>query len=53
MTFTPANFATPQLITIAGTADPNLENSHAAFQIPAPGFTTHNLLANGIDDDEP
>jgi hypothetical protein len=53
LTFTPANFATPQLVTIAAADDADLENDSAMFRMVAPGIATHDLTVNGIDNDDP
>ncbi len=53
LTFTPANFATPQLITVAGAEDADLENDTATIRVLAPGIASYDLFVNGIDNDEP
>jgi glucose/arabinose dehydrogenase len=53
LTFTPANFATPQLVTIAGAQDNDLESDTATFRVLAPGIASYDIFVNGIDDDEP
>lgn len=52
LTFTPANFATPQLITIAGAEDGDLENDTATIRVFAPGIASYDLFVNGVDNDE-
>ena len=52
LTFTPANFATPQLITVAGLEDADLENDTATIRVLAPGIASYDLFVNGIDNDE-
>lgn len=51
--FTPANFATPQLATLAAAQDADIENDSALFRVSAPGITSYDVLVNGIDNDEP
>ncbi|MEO5721909.1 MAG: PQQ-dependent sugar dehydrogenase [Chthoniobacterales bacterium] len=53
LTFTPANFATPQFVTLAAAEDADLENDSAVFRVLAPGIANYDLLVNGIDNDEP
>ena len=53
LTFTPSNFATPQLFTIEAVEDADLENDSATFRIFAPGIGSYDLPVNGIDNDEP
>jgi len=53
LVFTPANFATPQLVTLAAAEDANIENDNATFRVFAPGVATHDVIVNGIDNDEP
>jgi glucose/arabinose dehydrogenase len=52
LTFTPSNFATPQLVTIAGAEDADLENDTATFRVLAPGIASYDIFVNGIDNDE-
>lgn len=51
LTFTPANFATPQLVTVAGAEDGDNQNDAAVFRVSAPGIAEYDLTANGIDND--
>ncbi len=53
ITFTPGNFATPQLFTIEAAEDADVENDSAVFRVLAPGIASYDLVANGIDNDEP
>jgi glucose/arabinose dehydrogenase len=53
LTFTPANFATRQLITIAAAQDADQDNDSTVFRVFAPGIGTYDLMANGIDNDDP
>ncbi len=53
LTFTPGNFATPQLITLAGAEDADFENDSATVRVFAPGIASYDLFVNGIDNDEP
>jgi glucose/arabinose dehydrogenase len=53
LTFTPGNFSTPQLVTIAAAEDSDQENDSAVFRILAPGIATYDLTVNGIDNDDP
>ena len=52
LTFTPGNFATPQLFTIEAVEDADLENDSAIFRVLAPGIASYDLIANGIENDE-
>jgi len=51
LTFTPANFATPQLITISAAHDADAANDAAVFRVLAPGIASHDAIVNGIDND--
>lgn len=52
-TFTPANFQTPQTVTIAAAEDTDLSHDSALFRVSAPGLPSHDIPVNGIDNDEP
>ncbi len=53
LTFTPANYNVPQLVTIAAAEDGNVDNESAVFRVLAPGIATYDVTANGVDNDEP
>jgi glucose/arabinose dehydrogenase len=54
LTFTPANFSTPQLVTIAAAQDADVVNDSAVFRVSAPGIAIiYDLLVNGIDTPPP
>ncbi len=52
LTFTPANYATPQLITVAAAEDADVANDAATIRVLAPGISSYDLIVNGIDNDE-
>ena len=52
LTFTPTNFAAPQLVRISGAQDTDSENDTATFRVLAPGIASYDVFVNGIDDDE-
>ena len=49
LTFTPANFATPQLVTISATQDADTTNDSAVFRVASAGLTSYDVTVNGID----
>jgi hypothetical protein len=49
LTFTPANFATPQLVTISAAQDADTSNDSAVFRVSALGLTSYDVTVNGID----
>jgi glucose/arabinose dehydrogenase len=49
LTFTPANFATPQLVTISAAQDADTINDNAVFRVSAAGLTSYDVTVNGID----
>jgi glucose/arabinose dehydrogenase len=53
LTFTPANFATPQLVTISAAQDADTTNDSAVFRVSASGLTSYDLNVNGIDTPPP
>ena len=53
LTFTPANFNIPQLVTIAAAEDSDVDNDNAVFRVLAPGIATYDVNVNGIDNDDP
>jgi glucose/arabinose dehydrogenase len=56
LTFTPANFSTPQLVTIAAAQDADVTNDSAVFRVSAsiiPPIATYDLTVNGIDSPPP
>ncbi len=53
LTFTPANYFTPQLVTFTAAEDADQENNSAIFQVLAPGIASYNLIVHSIDNDDP
>ena len=53
LTFTPANFNVPKLVTIGAAEDADLSNDSATFRVAAPGVPGYDVIVNGIDNDEP
>jgi hypothetical protein len=53
LTFTPANYNLPQLVTISATEDADVDNDSAVFRVLAPGIATYDVTVNGIDNDDP
>ncbi len=53
LTFTPANFSVPKLVTIAAAEDADLSNDGGIFRVAAPGLPSYEVIVNGIDNDEP
>jgi glucose/arabinose dehydrogenase len=53
LTFTPANYFVPQLVTIAAAEDADVDNDSAVFRVFAPGIATYDVAVNGIDNDDP
>ena len=53
LTFTPANFATYQTVTLAADEDDDFSNGTAAIQCAANGFTTATVAATEQDNDAP
>ena len=49
LTFTPANFATPQLVVLNATADPDAANGGATFRVESAGIATHDVTALEIE----
>jgi glucose/arabinose dehydrogenase len=49
LTFTPANFSTPQLVTIAAAQDADVVNDSAVFRVSSAGLTSYDVTVNGID----
>lgn len=49
LTFTPANWATPQAVILAAATDPDAFNDVASFSISAVGFNTETLTYTAID----
>lgn len=51
LTFTPSNYATAQVITIAGTEDPDAVMSSTSISLTAPGATAAAIGVSVIDND--
>lgn len=51
LTFTAANFATPQVLTISGVQDVDLANETAVLALVAAGLPTANVMITVTDDD--
>ncbi len=51
LTFTPANWATPQTVTLAAAQDADTTNSTATFAVSASGLATVNVSASEVDND--
>ena len=51
LTFTPANYATPQAITVTGIQDPDLADDAATVTLAAAGITNATVAVTAIDDD--
>lgn len=51
LTFTPANYATPQTVTLAAAQDANTTNDSATISVSAPGEVTRTVAVTVIDDD--
>jgi glucose/arabinose dehydrogenase len=49
LTFTPANFSTPQLVTISAAQDADTTNDTAIFRVSALGLASYDVTVNGID----
>ncbi len=49
LTFTPANFSTPQLVTISAAQDADTTNDSALFRVASNGLTSYDVTVNGID----
>ncbi|MFZ5472134.1 MAG: PQQ-dependent sugar dehydrogenase [Myxococcota bacterium] len=52
LTFTPANWSTPQNVSIAVADDPDTTNDTATFTVGATGLTSHTVTLFAADDDE-
>lgn len=53
LTFTPANYATLQTVTLAATTDADVANSTATISVSSTGLPTYAVLVNAIDTDTP
>ena len=53
LTFTPANYATPQTVTIAGATDADSDNDVATISVTAPGAGTRTVMINVVDSTGP
>lgn len=53
LTFTPANYQSPQTVTITAAEDTDLSNDSTLFRVSAPGLPSYDIPVNGIDNDEP
>lgn len=51
LTFTPANYATPQAITVTGVQDPDLADDAATITLAAAGIPNATVAVTAIDDD--
>ena len=51
LTFTPANFATDQPVTVTGVQDVDTANESTTVSLTSPGLSTASVAANVIDDD--
>ncbi|HEV2295526.1 MAG TPA: DNRLRE domain-containing protein [Tepidisphaeraceae bacterium] len=51
LVFTPANWSTPQTVTIAAAQDADATNGQATFAVSAPGLNTRTVIATEADDD--
>jgi hypothetical protein len=51
LTFTPANWDTPQSVTISAGADPDITNGSATFTVASSGLTSKSVVATEVDDD--
>jgi hypothetical protein len=51
LTFTPANFATPQTVTVTGVQDQNMLNEAATISLALPGSPGATVAVTVIDDD--
>ena len=49
LTFTPANFSVPQLVTISAARDADTTNDSAVFRVSALGLTSYDVTVNAID----
>ncbi|MEI6083193.1 MAG: PQQ-dependent sugar dehydrogenase [Verrucomicrobiota bacterium] len=49
LTFTPANYATLQSVTLTATTDADLANSTATISVSSPGLPTYDVVVNAID----
>jgi MYXO-CTERM domain-containing protein len=52
-TFTPANYATPQTVTIAGATDADSDNDVATISVTAAGAGTRTVMINVVDSTGP
>lgn len=51
MTFTPANWNTPQTATVTGVDDVDITDEAVSLAVASPGLTTLNVSAQVVDDD--
>lgn len=49
--FTPANYATPQVVTVGGTQDADSANENAMVTVSSPGLGSRTVTVNVNDDD--
>lgn len=51
LTFTPANYATAQSVSVSAAQDADTSNGAATFALTASGYTAANVVASELDDD--
>ena len=51
LTFTPANYATPQVLTVAGVADADVEDETVEVLLTAAGVASRSVSVTVVDDD--
>ena len=51
LTFTPANYATPQTVTVGGVNDADVNNESVDVTLSAPGLVSRTVAVTVIDDD--
>ena len=51
LTFTPANYATPQTVTVGGVNDGDVNNESVDVTLSAPGLVSRTVAVTVIDDD--
>ena len=49
LTFTPANYATPQVVRVFANTDTDFQNDQAVFSVSASGLTSQNVYVNAYD----
>lgn len=53
LTFTPANWNTPQSVLLSAAEDADRTNGNATFSVSSSGLTTYTVTAREVDNDEP